>query len=235
VIVSNNDVKDAFNIQATADFARHTGHELHWYHCSDSQAGKKITDPLLRTHLNNLHSGLTNQRLGKIPLVIGMPIIVGHNFDVEGGIVNGCQGILKSVRYTVDDDRNRHARSCIIHSLDTTCDNLPQLQSGELVALENTVKLRFSHPYSHKQCKISRTQVPVLPAFAITTHKAQGRTLSHAIIDIKSCRGTEPPYVMASCATSLDGLLVLRPFNIDKIRSHPSEDSHKEERRLECL
>ncbi|KAG2352853.1 hypothetical protein BDR07DRAFT_1312158 [Suillus spraguei] len=49
------------------------------------------------------------------------------------------------------------------------------------------------------------------------THKAQGRTLSRAIIDIQSCRGTEAPYVMASHATSLDGLLILHPFNISKI------------------
>ncbi|KAG1885108.1 hypothetical protein F4604DRAFT_1517945, partial [Suillus subluteus] len=83
----------------------------------------------------------TNQRLGRIPLVIGMPIIVGHNFDVEGGIVNGCQGILKSIRYTMDNDGNRHARSCIIQSSDITCDDLPYLQSGEIVALENSVEL----------------------------------------------------------------------------------------------
>ncbi|KAG1885107.1 hypothetical protein F4604DRAFT_1574075 [Suillus subluteus] len=62
----------------------------------------------------------------------------------------------------------------------------------------------------------------------MTTHKAQGRTLSHAIIDIQSCKGTEAPYVMASCATSLDALLILHPFNINKICSHQSEDSHNE-------
>ncbi|KAG1792592.1 uncharacterized protein HD556DRAFT_1218026, partial [Suillus plorans] len=83
----------------------------------------------------------TNQRLGRIPLVIGMPVIVAHNFDVEGGIVNGCQGILRSIRYTVDDNGNRHARSCIIHSSDTTCNDLPHLQSGEIVALESSVEL----------------------------------------------------------------------------------------------
>ncbi|KAG1792593.1 uncharacterized protein HD556DRAFT_1213849, partial [Suillus plorans] len=35
VIVSNNDVKDAFNVQATADFARRSDRQMHWYHCSD--------------------------------------------------------------------------------------------------------------------------------------------------------------------------------------------------------
>ncbi|KAG1855019.1 hypothetical protein F4604DRAFT_1505366, partial [Suillus subluteus] len=69
----------------------------------------------------------TNQRLGQIPLVIGMPVIIGHNFDVEGGIVNGCQGILKAIQYTMDDEGSRHVRSCIIHSSDIICDDLPHL------------------------------------------------------------------------------------------------------------
>lgn len=42
-----------------------------------------------------MHSGLTKQWLGKIPLVIGIPVMITHNFDVENGIVNGCTGILK--------------------------------------------------------------------------------------------------------------------------------------------
>ncbi|KAJ3915074.1 hypothetical protein F5877DRAFT_9102, partial [Lentinula edodes] len=56
----------------------------------------------------------SNQRLGRIPLVIGMPVIITQNFDVHGGIVNGSQGILKSIRYKIDDQGRRHAISCVI-------------------------------------------------------------------------------------------------------------------------
>ena len=94
--------------------------------------------------------------------------------------------------------------------------------------------MRFVHPYSHKKCTIKRTQVPIIPAFSMTAHKAQGRTLDHVIVNLQSCRGTEAPYVMVSRVTSLSGLLILRPFE-KKIQSRQSEDARREAQCLEIL
>ncbi|KAL6299052.1 hypothetical protein BKA93DRAFT_693011, partial [Sparassis latifolia] len=69
----------------------------------------------------------------------------------------------------------------------------------------------------------------------ITAYKAQGQTFSHVIIDLHNCRGTETPYVMISRATSLQGLLILRPFQQCKISCRQSEDLRHEQRRLESL
>ncbi|KAH7931399.1 hypothetical protein BV22DRAFT_991024, partial [Leucogyrophana mollusca] len=69
----------------------------------------------------------------------------------------------------------------------------------------------------------------------LTAHKSQGQTLDKAIVDIESCGGTESPYVMCSRVTSLDGLLILRPFKISKITSHQSEDARREDQRLYYL
>ena len=55
-------------------------------------------------------------------------------------------------------------------------------------------------------------------------HKAQGQTFDHIIIDLQSCRGSESPYVMLSRATSLQGVLILRPFQKAKITCHLSQD-----------
>lgn len=66
------------------------------------------------------------------------------------------------------------------------------------------------------------------PAFAMTAHRAQGQTLSNVIVDLQSCRGTEAPYVIISCACSLDGLVILRPFDHHKICCCQSEDARKE-------
>jgi hypothetical protein len=235
IIVTENAVKDAINERATAAFARRTNQELHWYYCTDERGGESITDEGLRSHLEKLHSGQTNQRLGKIPLVLGMPVVFTQNFDVEGGIVNGSTGILKQIRYTIDGAGRRHAISCVVELSDASSPSLPHLPSEHFVALQDTVELTFTHPFSKKKCLIKRTQVPILPAFAITVHKAQGRTLGRAIVDIESCRGTESPYVMISRVTSLDGLLILRPFNKSKISCHQSEESRHESRRLDIL
>ncbi|KAI1782013.1 hypothetical protein LXA43DRAFT_874615, partial [Ganoderma leucocontextum] len=69
----------------------------------------------------------------------------------------------------------------------------------------------------------------------LTAHKSQGQTFDQVVIDLESCSGTEPPYVMLSRATSLDGVIILRPFSKNKIRSRQSEDVRKEFRRLDCL
>ncbi|KAG2135280.1 hypothetical protein DEU56DRAFT_737902, partial [Suillus clintonianus] len=84
---------------------------------------------------------MTSQRLGKIPLVIGMPIIITQNFDVAAGIMNGCMGTLKSVRFTEDADGVRHAISCVVQTPSTTADLLPHLAPHESVVLQDTVDL----------------------------------------------------------------------------------------------
>lgn len=73
----------------------------------------------------------------------------------------------------------------------------------------NSTDMTFVHPFSGKWCLIKHTQVPILLAFAMTAHKAQGQSLPNIIIDLQSCQGTESPYVMVSRVTLLDGLLIL--------------------------
>ncbi|KAJ3878154.1 hypothetical protein F5879DRAFT_764039, partial [Lentinula edodes] len=78
----------------------------------------------------------TSQRLGRIPLVIGMPVMITQNFDVDSGVVNGCHGILKSIRYRTDSQGFRHAISCIVDARDTTArDSLPFLFDKHHVAV----------------------------------------------------------------------------------------------------
>ena len=48
--------------------------------------------------------------------------------------------------------------------------------------------------------------------------------MNRVIVDLKGCTGTEPPYVMVSRATSLDGLVVLRDFDAHQITKRRSED-----------
>jgi hypothetical protein len=89
-----------------------------------------VTDPTLKAYLEKLNSGVTNQRLGKIPLVIGMPVMIAQNYDVESGIVNGCTGILKKIRYQKDAQGNRYATSCIVESSTITGAPLSTLVSS---------------------------------------------------------------------------------------------------------
>src|ERR1700722_18509532 len=104
----------------------------------------------------------------------------------------------------------RHAISCVIRSESITGDPLPTLNEHQAVAIADDTRMLFKHPASQKKCTIRRTQLPILPAFAMTAHKSQGLTLPKAFIDLESCRGSESSYVMVSRVKSIDDLLIMR-------------------------
>jgi hypothetical protein len=101
--------------------------------------------------------------------------------------------------------------------------------------LAETVDMTFTHLDSYKKCVLKRTQLPLVPAFAMTAHKAQGKTMEVVVVDLESTRGTESPYVMLSRAKSLDGVFILRPFRQKVIQCRPSEDVRNEFKRLDVL
>ena len=93
IIVTSNAVNNSINKAVTRCFAEHTGWPLHWYYCTDIVKGSPV-DPTVCQSSEMLHSGETNLRLGRLLLVIGMPVMITHNFDVQSGIVNGSTGTL---------------------------------------------------------------------------------------------------------------------------------------------
>ena len=235
IIVTNNATRDAINCRAAKAFAEQEGKELHWYHAVDTHKKSKINDLALIEKLESQNSGQTKHRLRRIPLVIGMPVAINQNFDVTAGVVNGSQGILRKVRYFEDAEGQRHLKSCVVEIENADAVEMPHLPRHHFPILPDITDLKFEHNGSHKRCMIKRKQVPIEPGFAMTVHKAQGRTLERVIVDLAGCTGTEPPYVMASRAKSLDGLLVLRDFDRKQITKRRSEELRVEFRRLEIL
>ena len=236
VVVYKNAIKDAINREATMAFSRRTGQPVHWYHAVDTYHGKPIEDEAISNLLDTLPSNKTGGRIRALPLVLGMPVIITENFDVVGGIVNGSTGILRKVRYRTDDANRRYLTSCIVELPDATADALPNLPLKHVAVLPDAVEMTpFRHPNSGRSCTLRRYQVPLDAGFAITTHKAQGQTLEKVIVDLASCIGTEAPYVMISRCTSLEGLMVLRPFPIGKLTTHRSQEARDEFRRLDRL
>jgi hypothetical protein len=54
-----------------------------------------VSHVTVSTLIINSTGGQMKQQLGKIPLVIGMPVLIPQNFDVPGGVVNDCAGTYK--------------------------------------------------------------------------------------------------------------------------------------------
>ena len=208
IITTRNSVKDALNVYATMSYAARNDREVHIYYADDYRCGERIDEGELQDYLHSLHTGKT-KFMGLLPLAIGMRVQLLVNYDVSSGIVNGCEGVLKEVRYTTDKLGRRHATSCIILVPDSTCDGLPHLMEHEVVALRENTEFSIRNPATKKTFKVSRRQLPIVPAYAMTVFKAQGKSFTRVIADVESCRSLQAVYVMLSRVKSLDGLLIL--------------------------
>lgn len=66
----------------------------------------------------------------------------------------------------------------------------------------------------------SRKQIPLILAWALSIHKAQGQTLERVKVDLGRIFEKGQAYVALSRATTQEGLQVLR-FQKDKVMAHP--------------
>jgi len=63
-----------------------------------------------------------------------------------------------------------------------------------------------------KGYNVSRSQLPLLPAYTYTANKIQGQSLKHALVDLNSAWGTQALYVMISHTLALDNLAITHWF-----------------------
>lgn len=117
-------------------FTKHTRQDLHWYHATDCLHGGIVTDERLLAQLQEMPSSLTGQRLGKILLVVGMPVMITQNFDVKGGIMNGSTGSMSRIRYKLNDQDHQTLISCVVTISDLS--EMLMLRPHEIPILEDT-------------------------------------------------------------------------------------------------
>lgn len=93
-----------------------------------------------------------------------------------------------------------------------------RLKNKKLVDVAPTTWEMFSFDYNEKSRRISSdvvgtyTQLPLMLAWAVTIHKAQGKTFERVIIDLPQSFAHGQTYVALSRATSLSGLYLRRPL-----------------------
>jgi hypothetical protein len=93
VVVYLNAIKDAINLQATLAFARRTGQQVYWYCAIDTYKGLPINNDAVIELLDMLPSNKTGGCVGALPLVLGMPVVITENFDVQGRVVTGAPAL----------------------------------------------------------------------------------------------------------------------------------------------
>jgi ATP-dependent DNA helicase PIF1 len=165
-------------------------------------------------------------------LRVGMLVILQVNLDLSKGLCNGSQGTIcgfeefdfqklpissKKAKYvdylatSIIVGPHSRLRERQIHQF---IRNQPervwpivQFHNGLRRTIYATCRVNSlgdSEPYS----LLHRTQIPLIPGWAITAHKSQGMTLNRVIVNLSRAFAEGQVYVALSRATSLDGLMV---------------------------
>ena len=131
----------------------------------------------------------------KLVLKVGAQVMLITNLDQEAGLVNGKVGIVKECK--------------------------PNTVIVQFKANDYTTEISYHEWTVEGYDKVSRNQIPLILAYAITTHKSQGATLESAYIDIgRSVFEYGQAYVALSRVKSINALY-LHDYDRKAIRAHP--------------
>lgn len=163
----------------------------------------------------------------------GMPVILLANIDAGAGLVNGSQGRIVgySPHKPLMKQRERRLRESgeFSHLEEHEIVSWTQQQAAEfplpIVRFENGVQvpvypvcqdteLGDPPPFS----VVARTQIPLLPAWAITIHKSQGMTLEKAVVNLEHIFEPQMAYVALSRVRGLRGLKVVSRVGLDVLQ-----------------
>jgi len=196
-------------------------------------------------------SANTQERAGlskQVELAVGMEVMVTYNVVTDLDVTNGARGVVEKIVLDPKEEaysaEQTDVKLCyppayvLVHLYRTKAQTLEGLDDGvvPLAPLMKPFTIRMS---DGKTKTISRTQLPITPAYAFTDYRSQGQTLERCIIDIgKPPTGELTPfnvYVALSRSWGRDNIRLLRDFEDRLFTQHPSEFLRQEDQRLAAL
>ena len=142
-----------------------------------------------------------------ITLCVGAQVILISNIDVKKGLYNGARGIVRTLR----------PKGAVVEFLDGQSHFIGR-RSYDIVA--STTVMVKDKPTCHRDVVAHVRQLPVMHAWSLNLHRAQGMTIPAAIISLERCFGPHMVYMALSRAPGLESLKITG-FDPAKIRIHP--------------
>ena len=133
------------------------------------------------------------------------------------GVANGCEGELLNVKYK-NNEYGEWRAICAYIQVPGANIQAPGLPTDVIPILPQRNTFAYKQPGGGTYY-ISRSQLPLVPAYAYTANKIQGQSLKYVLVDLKSACGTQALYVMILRAISLENLAIMRWFpstNLDR-------------------
>jgi ATP-dependent DNA helicase PIF1 len=154
----------------------------------------------------------------RIELKKGMLVILLVNLSLQLGLVNGSQGeIIDFVEHTPEclpeqvGEEAEYKKAQINKFIENVSEKVwpvVRFTNGEIRTITPHCwfqEIGDPKPYS----RLSRTQIPLIAAWAMSIHKSQGMTLDRVIVDLGRSFEKGQMYVALSRARTLEGLKVV--------------------------
>jgi hypothetical protein len=206
IITAFNASKDKINQLGSECLAKETGQTLTHFYSVDKfgeeenpatekkRMKRKHTlnngdiNPMLQNVLWNLRHSASDHVPGKFSLCIGLPIMIHNNETTELCITKGQEGHVAGWQSSIGP-QGQIVLDTLFVKLDCPAKtiNLEGLPEN-VVPLTKISKSLVCVTPSDVALKISQSQVPVLPNFAMTDYASQGKTCPVNVVDLSSCR-----------------------------------------------
>ncbi|KAJ7088874.1 hypothetical protein B0H15DRAFT_780400 [Mycena belliarum] len=232
IVCGTKVVRDLLNRELTQDYANKAGKAMHDYYALDTFNALPLNEELQKRTWQ-LRSALTKDSLGRLPLAIGMKVMVMDNIALSAAMVNGAKGILRGVKYSTDNKGRRYV-DCAYVEIPRSGVNMTGLAANVVPIVPQKTYIKYKAE-DGSLFSLGRTQIGLLPAYAYIDYKSQGRSLQKVILDLNGCRSLQSVYVMLSRATSLKTVAVLRSFRPRVLISRLGQEFRNEFERLERL
>jgi hypothetical protein len=252
IITAKNAQKDEINKLGCQLFAQHTGQQLIDFYSEDilkpsediekrkklGKAKKRLTklNVILQKILWNLpHSCADKPVPGKLSICMGLPVMIKCNVATELCITNGQEATVVGWQSTVGQHKQQ-----ILDVLYVKLKTPPKsvqidgLAENVVPLTRSTVSISCKLPDGAKE-SISRSQVEVLPNFAMTDFASQGKTRPENPVDLNNCRSHQAYYTALSRSSTAKGTVILQEFDPRKITGRASGALRQEFRDLELL
>jgi PIF1-like helicase len=255
VITGLNSLKDRLNSLGSRRFAQETGQTLTDFYSVDTlgpnidpitlkkskkkkkktSGGNDIINPHIQAMLWNLQHSASDHVPGKLSLCIGLPVMIRNNDATELCITKGQEGHVAGWQ-SAKGPNGQLILDTLFVKLDHPAKTI-QLEGlpENIVPLTRSSKNIICETPSDVNISISRSQVSILPNFAMTDYASQGKTRDINIVDPMSCKSHMAYYTGLSRGSSASGTAILQGFDVNKITCGASGYLRQEFRELELL
>jgi hypothetical protein len=252
IITAKNAQKDEINKLGCQLFAQHTGQQLVDFYSEDilkpiddmEKSKKYIKSKKRLTKLNiehqkvlwNLpHSSADKPVPGKLSICLGLPIMIKCNIATELCITNGQEATVVGWQSTIGQ-HNQQILDVLFVKLKAPPKSvqIDGLSENVVPLTRSTVSITCKLPDGNK-ISIPRSQIEILPNFAMTDFASQGKTRPNNPVDLNNCRSHQAYYTALSRSSTAKGTVILQGFHPKKITGRASGALRQEFRDLELL